>query len=65
MGGIFGKEKKQSRITEQDQAILVSICQKKSKLKYFTGNRYLLFTLPTQLCNSVLISTAKPIKFIT
>ena len=29
MGGIFGKEKKQSRITEQDQAILVSICQKK------------------------------------
>jgi len=24
MGGIFGKEKKQSRITEQDQAILVS-----------------------------------------
>jgi hypothetical protein len=25
MGGLFGKEKKQSRITEQDQAILVGV----------------------------------------
>ena len=25
MGGLFGKEKKQTRITEQDQAILVGV----------------------------------------